>query len=162
MSESASEPLETLETAAEHMETLLSSARRRVWLQTRCRVLNSLPDFHLAQHLSRVARRTRHPDLRILIDDDLELKRTQPQLVQTASRLSSWISVRCYAPEQETPGTLLLVVDRHSWLYLIQHQGQVGLRSEDDDPAGTQSAAGDYEAAWAVSSEALELRRLSI
>jgi hypothetical protein len=174
VSESASQSLEThqaretretreaLEAAAEHMETLLATARRRIWLQTRCRVLNDLPETHLAQHLSRVARRTRHADLRILIDDDLALKRTQPRLVQTVSRLSSSISVRCYAPEQDTPGTLLVVVDRHSWLYLVQHRAQVGLRSEDNDPPGTHSAAEKFEDEWAISTEALELRRLSI
>ena len=162
MPEPASPPREALEAAAERVEALLTSARRRIWLQTRCRVLNSLPEIHLAQHLSRVARRTRRADLRILIDDDLVLKRTQPRLFQTVSRLSSSISVRCYAPEKETPGTLLLVVDRHSWLYLVQHQGQVGLRSEVDDPPGTHSAAEAFEDAWAVGTEALELRRLSI
>jgi len=160
--EPASPSREALEAAAERVETLLTSARRRIWLQTRCRVLNSLPEIHLAQHLSRVARRTRRADLRILIDDDLVLKRTQPRLFQTVSRLSSSISVRCYAPEKETPGTLLLVVDRHSWLYLVQHQGQVGMRSEVDDPAGTHSAAETFEDGWAVGTEALELRRLSI
>jgi hypothetical protein len=97
-----------------------------------------------------------------LIDDDLALKRTQPRLVQTLSRLVSSISVRCYAPEQETPGTLLLVVDQHSWLYIVQHQGQVGLRSEQDDPPGTHSAAEDFQEAWALGTEALELRRLSL
>lgn len=162
MPEPAPPSREALEAAAERVETLLASARRRIWLQTRCRVLNSLPGIHLAQHLSRVARRTRRADLRILIDDDLVLKRTQPRLFQTVSRLSSSISVRCYAPAQETPGTLLLVVDRHSWLYLVQHQGQVGLRSEVDDPPGTHSAAEAFEDEWAVGTEALELRRLSI
>jgi hypothetical protein len=160
--EPASPSREALEAAAERVETLLASARRRIWLQTRCRVLNSLPEIHLGQHLSRVARRTRRADLRILIDDDLVLKRTQPRLFQTVSRLSSSISVRCYTPAQETPGTLLLVVDRHSWLYLVQHQGQVGLRSEVDDPPGTHSAAEAFEDEWAVGTEALELRRLSI
>jgi hypothetical protein len=160
--EPASPSHEALDAAAERVETLLASARRRIWLQTRCRVLNSLSEIHLAQHLSRVARRTRRADLRILIDDDLALKRTQPRLFQTASRLSSSISVRCYAPEKETPGTLLLVVDRHSWLYLVQHQGQVGLRSEVDDPPGTHSAAEAFEEEWSVGTEALELRRLSI
>lgn len=162
MSESAARSSEALEAAAERVEALLASARRRIWLQTRCRVLNSLPETHLSQHLSRVARRTRHADLRILVDDDIALKRTQPRLFQTVSRLSSSISARRYAPEKDTPGTLLLVVDRHSWLYLVQHQGQVGLRSEVDDPPGTHSAAEAFEDEWAVSTEALELRRLSL
>ena len=155
-------PTEALETAADQLGLLLGSARRRIWLQTRCRVLNSLPDLELGTHLSRIARRTRHPDIRLLIDDDLELKATQPRLARAVTRLTTAVEVRCFTPEQDTPGTLLLVVDRGSWLYLVQHRSQIGLRTEHADPAGTHSAAQRFLEAWALASESLELRRLTL
>lgn len=151
-----------LERAAEAINLLLESARRRIWVHARCRLLSALPPVALAEAMARVARRTRHPDLRLLVDDDLELKTGQPQLTYTLSRLTTAVDVRCLAPAQDTPASLLLVIDRSAWLYLVQHKGRAGLKVERRDPAGNRIAAEQFAEAWAMSSDAQELRRLII
>ncbi|MFO8002980.1 hypothetical protein [Thioalkalivibrio sp.] len=151
-----------LERASEHVNALLESARRRIWVHTRSRLLTALPRVELAAAMSRVARRTRHADLRLLIDDDVSLKSRHPRLTHTVTRLTSAISVRCLTPAQDTPSSLLLVVDRTAWLYLVQHQGRVGVKGERRDPAGSRSAADRFAEAWAISSESLELRKLML
>ena len=151
-----------LERAGEQVNALLESARRRIWVHTRSRLLTALPGVELGAAMSRVARRTRHADLRLLIDDDLRLKSAHPQLTYTVTRLTTAISVRCLAPAQDTPASLLLVADRTAWLYLVQHRGQVGLKAERRDPAGNRNAAERFAEAWALSSESLELRKLML
>lgn len=151
-----------LERAAEAINQLLDSARRRIWVHTRCRLLAALPPVALADTMARVARRTRHPDLRLLVDDDLELKSGHPGLTYTLRRLTSAVQVRCLTPPQDTPASLLLVVDRSAWLYLVQHKGRAGLKVERRDPAGNRIAAEQFAQAWAMSSESQELRRLII
>lgn len=151
-----------LEQAAEQINALLASARRRIWVHTRTGLLTALPQVDLAGALSRVARRTRHADVRLLVDDDLELKNQHPRLARTITHLTSAIAVRCLTPEQESPAGLLLVVDRTAWLYLVQHKGRVGLKVEQRDPAGNRSAGERFAEAWAIASEALELRRLML
>lgn len=151
-----------LERAGVHVNALLESARRRIWVHTRSRLLTALPGVELAAAMSRVVRRTRHADLRLLIDDDLSLKSEHPRLTHTVTRLTTAISVRCLAPAQDTPASLLLVVDRTAWLYLVQHKGRVGLKAERRDPAGNRTAAEHFAVAWAISSESLELRKLML
>lgn len=151
-----------LERAGVEVNALLESARRRIWVHTRSRLLTALPGVELGAAMSRVARRTRHADLRLLIDDDLSLKSAHPQLTHTVTRLTTAISVRCLAPAQDTPASLLLVVDRTAWLYLVQHKGRVGLKAERRDPAGNRTAAERFAEAWAISSESLELRKLML
>jgi len=151
-----------LERAGESVNALLESARRRIWVHTRSRLLTALPGVELAAAMSRVLRRTRHADLRLLIDNDLSLKSEHPQLTYTVTRLTTAIAVRCLAPAQDTPASLLLVVDRTAWLYLVQHKGRVGLKAERRDPAGNRTAAERFAAAWAAGSESLELRKLML
>jgi len=151
-----------LERAGESVNALLESARRRIWVHTRSRLLTALPGVELAGAMSRVVRRTRHADLRLLIDNDLSLKSEHPQLTYTVTRLTTAIAVRCLAPAQDTPASLLLVVDRTAWLYLVQHKGRVGLKAERRDPAGNRTAAERFAAAWAAGSESLELRKLML
>jgi len=151
-----------LERAGESVNALVESARRRIWVHTRSRLLTALPGVDLASAMSRVVRRTRHADLRLLIDDDLSLKSEHPRLTHTITRLTTAIAVRCLAPAQDTPASLLLVVDRTAWLYLVQHKGQVGLKVERRDPAGNRAAAERFAEAWAISSESLELRKLML
>lgn len=151
-----------LERASAAVEDLLALARRRVWVHARCRLLMALSDVDLGSAMSRVARRTRHSDLRLLIDDELELKSGLPQLARTVMRLPTVISVRRLAPEQDTPASLLLVVDREAWLYLVQHKGRAGLKVETRDPSGNRYAAEQFAEHWALSSEALELRKLNL
>ena len=148
--------------AGEEVNAILESARRRIWVHTRSRLLTALPGLELGPAISRVARRTRHADLRLLIDDDLSLKTEHPRLTYTVTRLATAITVRCLAPAQDSPASLLLVVDRTAWLYLIQHKGQVGLKTERRDPAGNRAAAERIAKAWAVSSESVEMRKLML
>lgn len=155
-------PQDDLQRAGAAVDRLLESARRRIWVHTRCRLLMALPDTRLAETMARVARRTRHSDLRLLVDDDLELKTGLPRLASTVMRLPSAIDVRCLAPAQDTPASLLLVIDRDAWLYLVQHKGRAGLRAESRDPAGNRKALEDFEQNWAAASESRELRKLSL
>ncbi|AHE99926.1 DUF7931 domain-containing protein [Thioalkalivibrio paradoxus] len=151
-----------LERAAGEMRELLDSARRRIWLQTRSQLLCALPPIDIAEALSRVARRSRYADLRLLIDDALALKEGQPQLARAVMRLTTAVEVRCFQPEEDTPASLLLIVDQHAWLYLVQHQGHVGLKSMHDDPPGARIAADRFDESWIFGTEALELRNLMI
>jgi hypothetical protein len=148
--------------AAEQVSTLLASARRRIWVHTRSGLLMALPAVDLAGAMSRVARCARHADVRLLVDDDLALKNQHPRLARTVTHLTSAIAVRCLNPEQESPASLLLVVDRTAWLYLLQHKGRVGLKAEQRDPAGNRSAGERFLEDWAIASESLELRRLML
>lgn len=154
--------LNDLERAAEAVNGLLDSARRRIWVHARSRLLMALPEIRLAEAMARVARRTRHSDLRLLIDDDMELKSRLPQLARTVTRLPTAISVRCLTPAQDTPASLLLVVDREAWLYLVQHKGRAGLKVEPRDPAGNRNAAEEFAENWALGSESRELRKLNL
>jgi hypothetical protein len=160
--EASAAAADELEQAAERIRALLAAARRRIWVHTHSRLLTALPQVDLAGAMSRVARCTRHADIRLLVDDDLELKNQHPRLARAVTHLTSAITVRCLAPEQESPASLLLVVDRTAWLYLVQHKGRVGLKAEQRDPAGNRSAGERFAAAWAIGSESLELRRLML
>ncbi len=151
-----------LQHAGSEINELLQSARRRIWLHTRCGLLSALPPLDLAEAMVRVARRTRYSDVRLLIDDDIELKKSQPRLVHTVTRLTTSIAVRCLAPEQDTPTKLLLIIDRGAWLYAIQHKARLTLRVERHDPSGTHTAAERFATDWAVASESLELRKLML
>lgn len=151
-----------LQDAGRHIHDLLESARRRIWLQTRCRLLAALPPLNLADAMSRVVRRTRYSDVRLLIDDDLALKKSQPRLTQTVSRLTTGIAVRCLAPVEDSPMNLLLVVDRSAWLYAIQHKARLALEVEHHDRPGTHAAAERFATDWAAASESLELRKLML
>lgn len=144
------------------INSLLQSARRRIWMQTRCGLLSTLPPLNLADAMSRVARRTRYSDVRLLVDDDLELKNSQPRLVHTVTRLTTGIAVRCLAPAQDTPTKLLLIVDRSAWLYAIQHKARLALKVEPHDPSGAHAAAERFAIDWAAASESLELRKLML
>ncbi|AGA34349.1 hypothetical protein TVNIR_2711 [Thioalkalivibrio nitratireducens DSM 14787] len=151
-----------LERAASEIRELLESARRRIWLQTRSQLLCALPPIDFAGALSRIARCTRYADLRLLIDDALALKEGQPQLARAVMRLTSAVDVRCFQPDEDTPASLLLIVDQGGWLYLVQHKGHVGLKSYRDDPPGALLAAERFAEVWDFSTEALELRNLTI
>ena len=155
-------PVDDLERAGEAVNGLLALARRRIWVHARCRLLMALPEVDLGAAMSRVARRTRHSDLRLLIDDDLELKSGLPLLARTVTRLPTALAVRCLTPAQDTPASLLLVIDRDAWLYLVQHKGRAGLKVESRDPAGNRNAAETFAESWALGWDSLELRKLSL
>ena len=151
-----------LDRAASTLRELLDAARRRIWLHTRCSLLNALPPLTIGESMTRVARRTRHASLRLLIDDPLELKQTQPQLARTVTRLTTAIEVRRLEPAEDVPASLLLIVDRGAWLYLVQHKGRVGLKAARDDPAGARIASERFAEGWAIGAAALELRNLML
>lgn len=156
------QPIDDLAAAGKALQELLEPARRRIWVHAHCRLLMALPEVDLGPAMSRVGRRTRHSDLRLLIDDDLALKRGLPLLARTVTRLTTAISVRCLSPEKDSPATLLLVVDHEAWLYLVQHKGRIAMKLGAHDRPGNRIAAEDFAENWAVGSESLELRKLNL
>lgn len=160
--DAASEREQILAAAATQVNHILAMARRRIWVDTATELLSRLPPLDLTEHLSRVARRTRHADLRLLVDDDLALKQQQPRLVHVLGRLTSRIAVRQIDTDQDGPATLLLTVDRDAWLFLLQQRTRMVLRGDSHDPAGARIAAEQFAERWQTSNEAMELRRWTL
>ncbi|WP_019625466.1 hypothetical protein [Thioalkalivibrio sp. ALJT] len=152
----------TLSDAEARLGALLSAAHRRFWLHARVGLLAEIAGADLGTALAGIARRHRHTDIRLLVDDDLALKEQLPSLVESIKRLPSAISVRRLDASEEGPQTLTAIADHNGWMELTQARGRRILRGDIDDRPGTQRAVQDFEANWILSDEAIELRRLLV
>ena len=160
MAEPTTDPV--MEDAAVLLGELLDQTRRRFWLHARVGLLAEFRGLELGSYLANIARRHRHTDIRILVDDDLALRDRIPRLVETIKRLPTAVTVRRLDATEESPLTLTAIADHSGWMQLTQAGGQRILRGDVDDRGGTQRAALDFEANWSLSDEAIELRRLMV
>ena len=152
----------TLIDAEALLAELLAATRRRLWLHARVALLAEIAGPDLGAELAGIARRHRHTDIRLLVDDDLALKEQLPSLVESIKRLPSAVSVRRLEAAEESPLTVTVIGDHSGWMQLTQAGGRRILRGDVDDRPGTQRAVQDFEANWSLSDEAVELRRLLV
>jgi len=152
----------TLIDAEALLAELLAATRRRLWLHARVTLLAEIAGADLGAELAGIARRHRHTDIRLLVDDDLALKEQLPSLVESIKRLPSAVSVRRLEAAEESPLTVTAIADHSGWMQLTQAGGRRILRGDVEDRPGTQRAAQDFEANWSLSDEAVELRRLLV
>ncbi|MGM0552628.1 MAG: hypothetical protein ACQETK_02290 [Pseudomonadota bacterium] len=141
---------------------LVEQARRRFWLHARASLLAEMADFDLGTAFATMAQRHRHTDIRILIDDDLELKDQMPAVVDSIKRLTTAISVRRLRPAEESPEVVTAIADQSGWLQLTRVGSNRVLRGATEDRAGAARLALDFEANWMLSEEASELRRVLV
>lgn len=151
-----------MDDAAALLAELLEHTRRRFWLHARVELLAEFANLEMGSSLASIARRHRHTDIRILVDDDLALRDRMPGLVESIKRLPTAVTVRRLDATEESPLTLTVIADHSGWMQLTQAGGQRILRGDVEDRSGTQRAALDFEANWSLSDEAIELRRLMV
>lgn len=152
----------TLIDAEALLAELVDATRRRFWLHARVALLAEIVGDDLGSHLANIARRHRHTDIRLLVDDDLALKERLPGLVESIKRLPTAVSVRRLEASEESPLSLTVVADHSGWMQLTQAGARRILRGDPNDRPGTHRAAQDFEANWSLSDEAVELRRLLV
>lgn len=160
MAEKTTDPV--MGDAAALLAELLDQTRRRFWLHARVELLAEFTELELGSKMANIARRHRHTDIRILVDDDLALRDRMPGLVESIKRLPTAVSIRRLDATEESPLTLTAIADHTGWMQLTQSGGQRILRGDVEDRPGTQRAALDFEANWSLSDEAIELRRLMV
>lgn len=150
------------ETAVEQMNQMLASAQRRIWLSTTCASLQALADLDLPTHFSRVARRSKHTDVRLVVDHALLFKNGQPRLARVIGKLGSSIPVRELERNPAEHARHLLVVDSHAWCFLLHHRAQGMLRLAHEDIAGNKTASEQFYDDWKSSRVAIEFQQWAI
>ena len=141
---------------------LLEQTHRRLWLHAPVETLAEFGQIDIGSRLATIARRHRHTDIRILIDDDLALKEQMPALVESIKRLPTAMSVRRLERAEDTPMVMTVIADHGGWMQYTLAGARRVLRGDIEDRPGTARAARDFEANWSLSDESAELRRLMV
>lgn len=143
------------------LRALADQATRRFWLYDSTLSHSLYDDQFLAEALSRLARRSRHSDIRFLIHDDYPLVKKRHRLVQLMQRLPSRISlglVNTSYPHGDRP---CLLVDDSG--VLVRHDfDHVEGFGNFSAPRRVRPFSEDFERAWDYSRESIELRQLPL
>ena len=143
------------------LRALADQATRRFWIYDTTLSHGLYDDHFLTEALSRLARRSRHSDIRFLIHDDYPLVKRRHRLVQLMRRLPSRISlglVNTSYPYGDRPCVLVDdsgVVIRHDFDNI---EGFANFSA----PRRVRPFGEDFERAWEYSRESIELRQLPL
>jgi|AntDeeMinimDraft_4_1070355.scaffolds.fasta_scaffold00013_91 predicted GNAT family N-acyltransferase len=143
------------------VRALADQATRRFWLYDTTLSHGLYDDHFLTEALSRLARRSRHSDVRFLIHDDYPLVKKRHRLVQLMRRLPSRISlglVNTTYPHGDRP---CVIVDDSG--VLIRHDFEhIEGFANFSAPRRVRPFGEDFERAWDYSRESVELRQLPL
>ncbi|SEK20522.1 hypothetical protein [Ectothiorhodospira marina] len=111
--------------APEHLrlavQRMVEQARRSLWLTSRHLDPAIFDDPAVVEPLSRLARHSRHVDIRILIQDSDPLRGTSHRLIHLAQRLSSRVHVRRMGePDRRSVVEAFLIADRQGLIHQPQ------------------------------------------
>ncbi|TDT39417.1 putative GNAT family N-acyltransferase [Halospina denitrificans] len=141
------------------VRALADQATRRFWLYDTTLSHGLYDDHFLTEALSRLARRSRHSDIRFLIHDDYPLVKRRHRLVQLMRRLPSRISlglVNTTYPHGDRPCVIADdsgVLIRHDFDHI---EGFANFSA----PRRVRPFGEDFARAWDYSRESIELRQL--
>ncbi|WP_422126851.1 hypothetical protein [Thioalkalivibrio sulfidiphilus] len=153
--------LDGLEAIRGFVHSQVAAARRRLWILSPD--LNPLiyDDPGLVDAISTLARRSRHADVRILIQDSRSLPSGGHRLVDLALRISSRIQLRRRPPDEARLSEAMVLID--SGGYLHQHRTEDPVAMADAyAPPRVQTLEGRFRTFWTHAVPDPELRRLKI
>lgn len=143
------------------VRALADQATRRFWIYDKTLSHALYDDHFLTEALSRLARRSRHSDVRFLIHDDYPLVKKRHRLVQLMQRLPSRIAlglVNTSYPHGDRP---CVIVDDSG--VLIRHDfDHIEGFANFSAPRRVKPFGEDYERAWDYRRESIELRQLPL
>ena len=145
----------------EAMRTMAEQATRRLWIYDTTLSHALYDDSVLEEAVSRLARRSRHSDIRFLIHDDTPLVGRRHGLVELMRRLPSRMALRLVNtsyPHGDRPAILVDdsgVISRHDF------NGPDGFANA-SAPRRVRPFAETFERAWEYGRNSLELRELPL
>lgn len=153
--------LEGLDAIRGFVHARVQEARRRLWILSPGLEPVIYDDPELADAVSRLARRSRHSDVRILIQDSHSLPTGGHRLVDLALRMSSRIPLRRHAPGESALGEAMLLVDAAAYLHQPRAGDPVAI-ADANAPPRVLTLEARYRTWWAHAVPDPELRRLKI
>jgi phosphatidylserine/phosphatidylglycerophosphate/cardiolipin synthase-like enzyme len=153
--------LEGLETIRSFVHERISGARRRLWILSPDLAPFIYDDPKLVDTISALARRSRHADVRILIQDSRSLPTGGHRLVDLALRMSSRIELRRQPPDEAALGEAMLLVDSGGFLHQPRADEAVAIAGAHLPPR-VQTLEARFRTFWTHAIPDPELRRLKI
>lgn len=143
------------------MDTLVSQARRRLWLFEPT-LDNERYDREVLRDLfSELARRSRYSEIRLLIVDDKPLVERRHRLVELMRRLPSHIPLRLVNADYPVPVTSFALVDDAGVAYRHQAHEPFGFANF-NAPGRVKPLAEQFQQLWNQGRRSLELRDMPL
>jgi len=153
--------LEGLEAIRDFIHEHAPQARRRLWILSPDLSPYIYDDPELVDAVSALARRSRHADVRILIQDSRSLPSGGHRLVDLALRISSRIHLRRQPPDEARLDEAMLLIDSGVYLHQIRAVTPVAM-ADAWSPPRVQTLEGRFRNLWTHAIPDPELRRLKI
>lgn len=153
--------LEGLEAIRSFVHERISEVRRRLWILSPDLAPFIYDDPALVDTISALARRSRHADVRILIQDSRSLPSGGHRLVDLALRMSSRVQLRRQPPDEAALGEAMLLVDSGGYLHQPKADEPVALAGAHLPPR-VQTLEARFRAFWTHAIPDPELRRFKI
>lgn len=153
--------LEGLDAIRSFVHERIAEARRRLWILSPDLAPFIYDDPELVDTISALARRSRHADVRILIQDSRRLPSGGHRLVDLALRMSSRIQLRRQPPDEATLGEAMLLVDSGGYLHQPRADEPVAIAGAHLPPR-VQTLEARFRTFWTHAVPDPELRRLKI
>ena len=115
----------------------------------------------LREAISKLARRSRHTEVRILVSDTRALVQRGHRLLELARRIPGLVQIQVLADHPELNDDVMVIRDRDGLLFKpgdSEHQG----RYEPDSRAITEEYVDKFDELWECSVPDAELRRLGL
>jgi hypothetical protein len=153
--------LEGLEAIRQFVHERIAEARRRIWILSPDLTPVVYDNAELVDTISALARRSRHADVRILIQSSRSLPAEGHRLVDLALRISSRIPLRRQNPDEPALNEAMLLVDAGSYLHQPRYQDPIAL-ADANSPPRVLTLEGRFRTFWTHAVPDPELRRLKI
>jgi len=145
----------------ELMHSLAGQAQQRLWLYDDTLGFDLYHQPRFCELVSQMARRHRHNDVRLLIQDDKALTQRRHGLVELMRRLPSRIELRLLSDATPPKKEPFLLVDRQGVLYRRERGGSQGFANFADG-GRVKSLEERFLQMWNTSQRSTELRVLSL
>lgn len=143
------------------MDSLLSQARRRLWLFEPTFDAERYDRETLRDLFSELARRSRYSEIRLLIIDDKPLVERRHRLVELMRRLPSHIHLRLVNKDAAVPTTSFALVDDAGVAYRHQASEPVGFANF-NAPGRVKPMAEQFQQLWDLGRRSVELRDMPL
>ncbi|WP_051081807.1 hypothetical protein [Thioalkalivibrio sulfidiphilus] len=153
--------LEGLEAIRQFIHHRVAEARRRLWILSPDLDAFIYNDPDLVDAVSALARRSRHADVRILIQDSRSLPSGGHRLVDLALRISSRIHLRRQPPDETRLDESMVLIDSGGYLHQRRAADPVAM-ADAYAPPRVQTLEGRFRTFWTHAMPDPELRRLKI
>ncbi|OOG24543.1 hypothetical protein B1C78_08545 [Thioalkalivibrio denitrificans] len=153
--------LEGLAAITGFVHTQIAEARRRIWILSPDLAPAVYDHAAMADAVSALARRSRHSDVRILIQDSRSLPPEGHRLVDLALRMSSRIQLRRRSPDDPSLVESLMLVDDRAYLHQPRAADPVAL-ADANAPPRVRTFEDRFRTFWTHAVPDPELRRLKI